>query len=65
MIGDGCALLQGFGGSYQTDDQSLLDAEMASLEDVLQREWHFSESVSQELDCGDLNWSIEEGKKAG
>jgi hypothetical protein len=42
-------VVHGFGGSYQTDDQTVLDAEMASLEGVLRDGMHEDEPVSKEL----------------
>jgi hypothetical protein len=48
-INNGRALLHGFGGSYRTDDQNALNAEMAGLEDVLQQEWQWPTPLSQKL----------------
>jgi len=42
-------VVHGFGGSYQADDQTVLDAEMASLEGVLRDGMHEDEPVSKEL----------------
>jgi hypothetical protein len=49
LIVDGRALLYGFGGSFSTDYQSLFDAEMASVEDVLQRGSPSTQHISDEL----------------
>jgi hypothetical protein len=42
-------LLHNFSGSYQTDDQSVFEKEMGSLEGVLRDGWHSPEPLSKEL----------------
>ncbi|KAF2797110.1 hypothetical protein K505DRAFT_358693 [Melanomma pulvis-pyrius CBS 109.77] len=49
LIIDGRALLHSFGGSSQTNDKSVLDAEMTALEGILQSDWLPGKPVSQEL----------------
>jgi hypothetical protein len=49
LVLDDRVLLHGFGGSFLTDNESPLESEMASVEDILRRGSRSTQHISQEL----------------